>query len=326
MPNSQNGSPSRDKSLQMSLAVDPSQSIRYAAGQLVAARPVTLRESAGQLRNSLSTAASAGISPVRLSWSGRRDCPTPPVSPRQLRNWLQAVSPRAPADWSGCPTTPVSPRSGWSGCPVRQVSPRSTGCCRGTATLQVGRGSPAPAGIPPVNWLLSRYSTSRLDRPPTPPVSPRSAGCPKRCKTRSGWLGCPTLPVSPRSGCGRGAAIPGWTGCPTPPGLPPVNWLLEGQIFQAGQAPSSPGIGQLVAELQISQVGQAPQFGRYLPAQLVAVERQPVQVGRGCPTTPVSPRSTAGWRDRQHLPGWSRLPNSAGISPVNWLRRRGPDR
>ena len=48
----------------------------------------------------------------------------------------------------------------------------------------------SPAGMHPVNWFLERYKLTRLERPPTPLVSPRSTGC------------------------GRGTALPGWSGSP----------------------------------------------------------------------------------------------------------------
>ena len=73
----------------------------------------------------------------------------------------------------------------------------------------------SPAGMHPVNWFLERYRLTRLERPPTPLVSPRSTGC------------------------GRATALPGWSGWSAPQlrrYLPGQLVAGERQPYQVGQA------------------------------------------------------------------------------------------
>ena len=147
-------------------------------------------------------------------------------------------------------------------CPTPPVSPRSSRCGRGSA-IGARRGCPAP------------------------PVSPRSSRC-RQGAAFQGWRGCTAPPVSPRSSrCCRDPDILGWRGCPTPPVSPRSSrWLWRSSPPRLERLPSSAGISPLklvAVEVQHSQVGEAAQLRRYLPAQLVAVEDQrynaPVVVG-----------------------------------------------
>ena len=158
---------------------------------------------------------------------------------------------------------------------------------------------------------------------PTPPVSPRSAGC-RRAP------GCPTPPVSPRStGCRRapalsgwtvrlevqaaqlrrylpgqlvagGTALPGWSGCPTPPVSPRSTGCCGGWLVRSGYL---------------------PQLRRY-PCPPMSTGCCPWRC-RGRPARPgiASGRHTeSGWPYVSGVCTRSTgCPNSAGISPVNWL-------
>ena len=104
----------------------------------------------------------------------------------------------------------------------------------------------------------------------------------------------------------------------------PLNW------YQLPRPPSEAGQLVLPPEVQHLQLGEAAQFGGYLPAQLVAGEVQLFQVGE----------AIAYWfshrgRYRAGCCNWfpprsagcstcslERLPSSVGIAPLNWFSER----
>ena len=98
----------------------------------------------------------------------------------------------------------------------------------------------------------------------------------------------------------------------------------EVQRFQVGEVAQLRGYlsGQLIkGEKQHCQVGEVAQLRRYLPAQLVPTEVQICQAGEVAQLRRYLPAQLVVRR----VPAYSRLtrlPNSGGIFPVNWLSLR----
>ena len=69
------------------------------------------------------------------------------------------------------------------------------------------------------------------------------------------------------------------------------------------------------------QIAEAAQLRRYLPAQLVLAEVQPFQVGEAAQLQRYLPPQLVP-PEVQILASLARLPNSGGISPLNWFPSR----
>ena len=206
----------------------------------------------------------------------------------------------------------------WQGCPARPVSSRSTGSATGPAVPNwqiascggivpvnwFSRDSnsrlarlPSSAGIVPVNWFPQRTAHAGWRGCPVRPVLSRSTGCCERVST-SRLARLPSRPVSSRStGSPEGPAVSGWRGCP----VRPVS-------FRSTGCRRGPAV----------QIGEAAQFGRYRPGQLV-VPRYSHSIGRDCPVGWVSSRST-GYPIGTAISGWRDCP----VPPVSSLSTGSP--
>ena len=181
---------------------------------------------------------SGGISP--LNWFSLRSRDSQVGEVAQLRGYLPAQ----------LVLEEGQRLSGWRGCPTPAVSPRSTRFRRSPNPCQVGEVAQLRRYLPPQLDSRLRLRYVRLARlPNSGGISPLN-WFPQEGQRFSGWRGCPTPAVSPRStgSLWRCQIVPGWRGCPTPAESLRVNWL-------------SP-------------------------------EEQPCPGWRGCPTPEVSPRST----------------------------------